>query len=96
MTEQQICPQCGSEFSRYVPDIFITLFGCGAGVYDDGHKSHSYRCYQRQLAQQAAEIERLRKVLSQVYVHSGDGANGGCKHCNWSSDTAFNALKEVT
>lgn len=53
------CQQCGAEFSRYVPDIFITLFGCGAGVYDDGHKSHSFRCYERQIEAQAAENERL-------------------------------------
>ena len=53
------CQQCGAEFSRYVPDIFITLFGCGAGVYDDGHKSHSFRCYERQIAAKDAEIDRL-------------------------------------
>jgi hypothetical protein len=72
-------------------------YACGwrIGVEKNASIERSSKCYERQLAAQAAEIERLRKELSRIYVHSGDGTNGECEYCNWSSDTAFNALKEV-
>jgi hypothetical protein len=86
------CPHCGAE---KVDDADRGDYSCDTFHYHDGSIVRGYICYDRQIAAQAAEIERLRKELSRIYVHSGDGTSGECEYCNWSSDTAFNALKEV-
>ena len=88
------CPHCGAEFSRYVPDACISLFGCGAGIYDDGHKSHSFRCYERQLAARAAEITRLGAVLTNIAEHGGttDEESGLSHNGSWCAEQARCAL----
>ena len=85
----ETCPHCGAE--RHAK--YAGIYACGTAMESQRYL-HRY-CLQRKITQQAAEIERLRKELSRIYVHSRDGTNGECEYCNWSSDTAFDALKEV-
>ena len=90
----ETCPHCGAEMAY--DDPHYMRFKCGALVWGDGSTSYAEsECLKRQIKQRDAEIERLRKELSRIYVHSRDGTNGECEYCNWSSDTAFDALKEV-
>jgi hypothetical protein len=93
MTTNETCPHCGAEIFDKADNY--TVFKCVSIVWNNGSSFIQRDCLKNQIAAQAAEIERLRKELSRIYVHSGDGTNGECEYCNWSSDTAFHALKEV-
>jgi hypothetical protein len=84
----ETCPYCGAEMDYENPAR--VEFKCNSAKYRDGLFVRDFDCYERQLAAQAAEIERLRKALSLIYIYAKDDANS--EYC---SDTAFDALKEV-
>jgi uncharacterized protein (UPF0335 family) len=65
MIEQQTCPHCGAERERY--DSGFVRYKCGTSmsryIADGWECTLSSNCYLNQLAQQAAEIERLRQAV---------------------------------
>lgn len=96
MTNQQTCPYCGAELGFYYCYVFgegaekrldTSWYACGTPT--DCEFRHA-DCHKRQLAAKDAEIERLRKALSLIYIYAKNDANS--EYC---SDTAFDALKEV-
>ena len=59
------CPHCGAERSarKSVAEFecrTVCFFECGTVCSKDGTYVRDWGCYERQLAQQAAEIERLK------------------------------------
>jgi hypothetical protein len=54
------CPYCGAERSARKS---VVEFKCGTACFRDGAHVRDWDCYERQLAQQAAEIERLKQAV---------------------------------
>ena len=64
MSKQNTCPHCGAE--KKIQTENMTLFECGT-FYLAGHiYERDDACYERQLEQQAAEIERLKQALNSL------------------------------
>jgi len=65
MTTNETCPHCGAERKRSARKSVVE-FECGAVCFKDGTYVRDWVCYERQLAAQAAEIERLKKEASEA------------------------------
>ena len=65
----QTCPHCGADGYFNVRDA-DWRYGCHSSCNADGSEFYTAEdCYKRQLAQQAAEIERLRSALDKYGSH---------------------------
>jgi hypothetical protein len=65
MSANETCPHCGAEQTMTFKNG--TAYECGTFAFADGRIGETSTCLRKQVAAQAAEIERLRKELSQIY-----------------------------
>ena len=67
MTTNETCPHCGAEAVRLMRngEKYSKGYACGwrIGVEKNASIERSAKCYERQLAAQAAEIERLKQAV---------------------------------
>jgi hypothetical protein len=67
MIEQHTCPHCGAEAVRLMRngEKYSKGYACGwrIGVEKNASIERSAKCYERQLAAQAEEIERLKQAV---------------------------------
>ena len=81
MTTQQTCPHCGAETIKQTKDA--RWHECGTVIWladilrvdSEVHATTGEACYQRQLAAQAAEIERLKQAVLDENKHCSDIAD---------------------
>jgi hypothetical protein len=61
MNTNETCPHCGAE---KVDDADRGDYSCDTFHYHDGSIVRGYICYERQIAAQAAEIERYQEYIA--------------------------------
>ena len=70
MTTNDTCPHCGAEYLLYHKAEKLTQFKCGTTVNANNKKMWSGNaCHERQIAAQAAEIERLKEDNKHLQVN---------------------------
>ena len=60
MSQTDTCPHCGADADD------DSLFSCGTEEVLVGVFGRTSSCYEREISQQAAEIERLREELKET------------------------------
>ena len=85
MSNTDTCPYCGAD--RHV---LGHAYKCGSN-----ENMTSAKCYVRHLADQAAEIERLKTVLTHIAEHGGttDDESGLSHNGSWCAEQARCALE---
>jgi len=96
MTTNETCPHCGAD-ERYARKSAVE-FKCGTDYFQERIYAITSAWYDRQLAAQAAEIERLKTVLTHIALYGGttDDESGLSHNGSWCAEQARCALEKVT